>query len=103
MENRMSKRISASVGLCLILSLAPFAHGQGRGGVEPPHPDNAQSLAHTQAAKKIAGNDPLLTGPYNFYCVPTNQRGQNNNAPDLEPVKLFDNLYAVGNSETTVY
>ena len=35
--------------------------------------------------------------------TPSNQRGQNNNAPDLEPVKLFDNLYALGNSETAVY
>jgi metallo-beta-lactamase class B len=82
--------------------VAAVAYGQ-RGAVEPPHPDNPQSLAHVQAAKKIAGNDPLLTGPLNFYCTPSNQRGQNNNAPDLEPVKLFDNLYALGNSETAVY
>src|SRR6266852_5858804 len=99
----MSNRISVSVGFCLMLSLAPLADGQGRGAVEPPHPDNAQSLAHTQAAKKIAGNDAFLNGPLNFYCVASNQRGQNNNAPDLEPVKLFDNLYALGNSETAVY
>src|SRR6185503_3262445 len=32
-----------------------------------------------------------------------NARAQNNNAPDLEPIKLFDNVYAVGNSETAVY
>jgi metallo-beta-lactamase class B len=99
----MSKSIIVCAGLCLMLSFAPVVCGQGRGAVEPPHPDNAQSLARVQAAKKIAGNDPLLTGPLNFYCTPSNQRGQNNNAPDLEPVKLFDNLYALGNSETTVY
>ena len=99
----MSKPIIVCAGFCVMLSLTSLAYGQGRGAVEPPHPDNAQSLAHVQAAKKIAGNDVLLTGPLNFYCVPTNQRGQNNNAPDLEPVKLFDNLYALGNSETVVY
>src|SRR5690348_2105491 len=103
MENPMLKLSTVCSGWCVMLSLAFVVHGQGRGAVEPPHPDNAQSLAHVQAAKKIAGNDPLLTGPLNFYCVPTNQRGQNNNAPDLEPVKLFDNLYALGNSETVVY
>ena len=99
----MSKPTIVCVVLWLMLSLTVLAYGQGRGAVEPPHPDNPQSLAHVQAAKKIAGNDPLLTGPLNFYCTPSNQRGQNNNAPDLEPVKLFDNLYALGNSETTVY
>src|SRR5437588_3013393 len=99
----MSKRIIVCAALCLTVSLSVLAYGQGRGAVEPPHPDNPQSLAHVQAAKKIAGNDPLLSGPLNFYCTPSNQRGQNNNAPDLEPVKLFDNLYALGNSETVVY
>lgn len=89
--------------LCLVPSLVPLAYGQGRGALEQPHPDNAQSLTHVQTAKIIAGNDPLLNGPLNFYCTPSNQRGQNSNAPDLEPVKLFDNLYALGNSETTVY
>ena len=95
--------ITVCVGLCSILLVASSSYAQGRGAVEPPHPDNAQSLAHVQAAKKIAGEDSLLVGPLNFYCTPSNQRGQNNNAPDLEPVKLFDNLYALGNSETTVY
>ena len=75
----------------------------GRGAPEPPRPDNPQSLVHIAEAKKIAGNDPFLLDPYNFYCVAGNARAQNNNAPDLEPVRLFDNLYAVGNSETTVY
>src|SRR5215831_10016521 len=76
---------------------------QGGRAPEPPRPDNPQSLAHIAEAKKIAGNDPFLANPYNFYCVAGNARAQNNNAPDLEPVKLFDNVYAVGNSETTVY
>jgi metallo-beta-lactamase class B len=93
--------------IVLVLSFALFtaltARGQGRGAPEPPRPDNPQSLAHIDAAKKIAGADPFLLNPYNFYCVAGNARAQNNNAPDLEPVKLFDNLYAVGNSETTVY
>jgi metallo-beta-lactamase class B len=66
-------------------------------------PDNPQSLAHVDAAKKLAGDDAWLQGPYNFYCVAGNARGNSATAPALEPVKLFDNLYAVGNSEATVY
>jgi metallo-beta-lactamase class B len=74
-----------------------------RGGPQPARPDNPESLAHLSAARKIAGDDPFLANPYNFFCVAGNARAQNNNAPDLEPTKLFDNVYAVGNSETTVY
>jgi len=66
-------------------------------------PDNAQSLAHVDAAMKLAGDDAWLKGPFNFYCVAGNARGNSPAAPALEPVKLFDNLYAVGNSEATVY
>lgn len=74
-----------------------------RGAPEPNRPDNAQSRAHINTARGIAGNDAFLAIPYNFYCVAGNARAQNNNAPDLEPARLFDNLYAVGNSETAVY
>src|SRR5215475_4556598 len=87
----------------LLWSMLGATQQGGRGAPEPPRPDNPQSLAHIAEAKKIAGNDPFLLNPYNFYCVAGNARAQNNNAPDLEPVKLFDNVYAVGNSETTVY
>jgi len=66
-------------------------------------PDNPQSLAHVDAARKLAGDDAWLKGPFNFYCVAGNARGNSPTAPALEPVKLFDNLYAVGNSEATVY
>ena len=66
-------------------------------------PDNAQSLARVDAAKKLAGTDEWLQGPFNFYCVPGKARPNDTKAPALEPVKLFDNLYALGNSEATVH
>lgn len=66
-------------------------------------PDNAQSLAHVEAAEKLAGDDGWLKGPFNFYCVAGNARPNSTTAPAMEPVKLFDNLYAVGNSEATVH
>lgn len=91
------------IGLqCLILSTAVPLYAQ-RGAPQAPRPDNAQSLEHINAAKKLAADDPFLANPNNFFCVAGNARAQNNNAPDLEPTKLFDNVYAVGNSETTVY
>jgi metallo-beta-lactamase class B len=66
-------------------------------------PDNPQSLAHVDAAKKLAGDDAWLQGPFNFYCVAGKARPNSTTAPAMEPVKLFDNLYAVGNSEATVH
>jgi glyoxylase-like metal-dependent hydrolase (beta-lactamase superfamily II) len=107
----MSKRILLCLLVCLMSSLAFAVYGQdrgpaqrgGRGAPEPPRPDNAKSLAHIDAAKKIAGDDAFLANPLNFFCVPGKARAQNNNAPVLDPVKVFDNLYAFGNSETTVY
>jgi len=87
---------------CLILSTALSLNAQ-RGAPQAPRPDNAKSLEHISAARKLAADDPFLANPNNFFCVAGNARAQNNNAPDLEAVKLFDNVYAVGNSETAVY
>src|SRR6185312_9480079 len=47
--------------------------------------------------------DEWLQGPFNFYCVAGKARANDTKAPAMEPVKLFDNLYAVGNSEATVH
>ena len=86
------------------MSQTGFGQGRGERAAAPaPRPDNAQSRAHIDAAKKLAGSDAFLTKPYDFFCIPANTRANNPNAPELEPVKLFDNVYAVGNSETTVY
>lgn len=57
--------------------------------------------AHIDAARAIAADD--LSVPFDFFCVPGNARPNNFSAPALKPVRLFDNLYAVGNSETVVY
>ncbi len=79
------------------------AQGPGRGPAAPPRPDNPQSLMHVDAARTLAGSDAWLQAPFTFYCVAGNARGNSPAAPELEPVKLFDNVYAVGNSEATVY
>jgi metallo-beta-lactamase class B len=93
----MSKRIIFSVALCILVCAVLSAFGQAS------KPENVQSRAHIDAAKKIAGSDTFLANPYNFFCIPANTRANNANAPELEPIKLFDNVYAVGNSETIVY
>ena len=71
----MSKRVMACVVPCLMLCAWLCAFGQeggrgkkgGGGGVDPQSsttrselPDNPQSLAHIDAAKKLAGGDPAV-------------------------------------------
>lgn len=56
---------------------------------------------HLENARRLAGTD--VTAPFDFFCIPGNARPNNFSAPPLEPIRLFDNLYAAGNSETVVY
>src|SRR5262245_12269943 len=103
----MRKTCFGCLAACVALALSAIvarAQAGGQAGTPlaaPPRPDNPQSLAHIEAARKLAGAE--LTAPFNFYCVPANLRANNGAAPELEPVKLFDKLYAAGNSETVVY
>ena len=55
------------------------------------------------AAKKLADGDPALTKAWNFFCTPTNY---NLPGPEVEPMKVFDNLYEIPSSthqQTTVW
>src|SRR5690606_9529956 len=61
----------------------------------------ARIASHVENARRLAGTE--LTAPFEFFCVPGNARPNDFSAPPLEPVRLFDNLYALGNSETVVY
>jgi metallo-beta-lactamase class B len=67
---------------------------------QPGAPDVSADL-HLENARRLAGTD--VTAPFDFFCVPGNARPNNFSAPPLEPVRLFDNLFAAGNSETVVY
>ena len=93
--------------LCALACAASFtifaASGQTPAPAAAPKPDNPKSLALYAEAKKMAGNDPVLAPAYNFFCIPANIRADRPDAPPLAPVKLFDNLYAVGQEETVVY
>jgi metallo-beta-lactamase class B len=94
------------LALTLGAAAAQGAGGQRQGGPPPaaaPKPDNAESLRHIDAARTLAGSDVFLKNPFDFFCVAGNARANNANAPELEPTRIFDNVYAVGNSEATVY
>lgn len=95
----MTKRGTKSLVPVATLLLACGAAAQPPAAASLPV--TAESQAHVEAARAVAGSD--LTVPFEFFCVPGNARPNNFSAPPLTPVKLFDNLYAVGNSESVVY
>lgn len=97
MENSKSARIA------LVAASASFFSGAGFSQETEPSVAvvDAQIEMHVENARRLAGTD--LTAPFEFFCVPGNARPNNFAAPPLEPVKLFDNLYAAGNSETVVH
>ena len=88
-------RLRPAVALLLALVTLPSQ------AQSPPVSAAAGSDARREIARDLAGSD--LTAPYDFFCVPGNARPNDFSAPPLKPVRLFDNLYAAGNSETVVY
>lgn len=66
-------------------------------------PDTPESTAHKQTAMRLAAGDPVLMKAYNFTCTPTRY---NDPAAELQPAKVFDNLYAIpssANQQTIVW
>lgn len=59
----------------------------------------APQNAHADAAKKMAGTK--WASAYNFFCVAPKANAATD--PPIQPTKVFDNLYAIGDSGTTAY
>lgn len=102
----MSKRIVVRVlpyltAAMVLAGCAPPAEENPPPVEETPAPDSPETLAHIEAAREIAGTD--VAPPFDFFCIPGNARANSRTAPELEPVQLFDNLFAAGNSETVVH
>lgn len=96
--------MKSTVALCVAVAVcaAPSVSAQET-VTASRRPNTPQSTARIDAARKLAGSDPMLTGAWNFFCTPTNY---NVPAPELEPMKVFDNLYAIPSStrqQTTVW
>lgn len=85
----------------LASTAALLAAGAALAQPPAPGPLPAAAQVHVEEARRLAAED--LAVPFEFFCVPGNARPNNFSAPALTPVKLFDNLYAVGNSESVVY
>jgi metallo-beta-lactamase class B len=93
----MPRTLAAVIVLCSVVSDDSPAQDAGAGADSA----DARIATHIENARALAGTD--VTAPFQFFCVPGNARPNDFSAPPLAPVKLFDNLYAAGNSETVVY
>jgi len=61
--------------------------------------DSSQVKTHLDQARKIAGAQ--WASPYRFFCV--DPRANSNDDPPIEPTKIFDNVYVIGNTGTVAY
>ena len=66
-----------------------------------PKPDSPEAKKHVDAAIKAAGTE--WAGAEKYICSPSTVRVNKADDPLIEPVKLFDNLYATGRDGTVVY
>ena len=82
----------------LAFSLACFLSAQAPNAATAK-PDSAEVTAHVEKAKKIAGKE--WEAEANFFCIAP--RANSPNDPLIEPTKIFDNVYVIGNQGTVVY
>jgi metallo-beta-lactamase class B len=94
-------RMCHSLGVVAVATIVAVPFAAARSQEADGASVEARAALHVENARQLAGTD--LIAPFEFFCVPGNARPNNFSAPPLTPVRLFDNLYAAGNSETVVY
>ncbi len=86
---------------CLLIvaaALPSLARAQAPAPAPPAKPDSPEVKALIESAKKAGG--AMWADEAHFLCEAP--RGNNANDPVIEPTKIFDNVYAIGNSGTVV-
>jgi metallo-beta-lactamase class B len=63
--------------------------------------DSPRVSAFVESARKAAGSE--WTDAFSFYCAPDQKQANRADDPVIEPVQLFDNLYAIGRTSTLVF
>ena len=85
-----------------ILSIAVVAGGVAFAqppAQAPAKPDSDAVKALIEKAKKAGG--PMWAGEEHFFCEAP--RANSPNDPPIEPTKIFDNVYVIGNQGTVAY
>lgn len=89
-------RLAWSFAISVALPIAALAQAPA---AAPPKPDSPAVQAMIQKAKQTAGTQ--WGEEERFFCEAP--RANNANDPQIEPTKIFDNVYAIGNTGTTAY
>ena len=87
---------------CLLIvaaALPSLARAQAPAPAAPAKPDSPAVTALIEKAKRTGG--AMWAAEAHFFCEAP--RGNSATDPLIEPTKIFDNVYAIGNSGTTVY
>jgi len=95
----MTSKTAVLLPFGLIVLLLPLSLAAQAPDAAAPKPDSPAAAAHVAKAKQIAGKEWATEA--HFFCeapVVTDA-----NAPMIEPVKLFDNVYAMGRAATVTY
>ena len=87
------------LGCLLIFAAALPSLARAQAPAPPAKPDSPEVKALIESAKKTGG--AMWADEAHFLCEAP--RGNNANDPVIEPTKIFDNVYAIGNSGTVVY
>lgn len=82
------------IKLASLCALAAVACAQ-----TPAQPNSPEVTQHLEKARALAGS--RWATAYQFFCVAP--RANSNNDPPIEPTKIFDNVYIIGNTGTVVY
>lgn len=89
---------SATLFLCLCIAAGGSAFGQPAPAA-PAKPDSDAVKALIEKAKKAGG--PMWAGEEHFFCEAP--RANSPSDPPIEPTKIFDNVYVIGNQGTVAY
>ena len=87
---------------CLMIfaaALPALARTQAPAPAAPAKPDSPEVKALIEKAKQTGG--AMWAGEAHFFCEAP--RANSATDPVIVPTKIFDNVYAIGNSGTTVY
>jgi metallo-beta-lactamase class B len=88
----------ANITACGVLLYGTLAAAQ-QPPAAPAKPDTPEIAATIERARKAAA--PEFTEAVHFWCEAP--RANRPDDPPIAPTKIFDNVYAIGNSGTTVY
>ncbi len=99
------RKMSSKTGSLLALTIAmsgSVLNGQApQAPAAPPKPDTPAVTQHVDLARKAAGTE--WTQAVDFICKVNPDRANRADDPLIAPTKVFDNVYAIGRSGTTVW